>query len=285
MPRSISLLVYPANPTHWNNRDHWSIFIPTDINHRTTGKVIHVVGSPFTGYGLEFRRNYDLTENGRHWRQFHLATVDDEHVEEWIITNGDTRSPTIDLTPAYVSPSRVVELSADEAEADMADHEVENDAGFAAAAGQELAPVRPVGTEHLHTYTSDTTPRDKLEREAAKISPPGISFEPMESDVVLSLPPSFPFFSYEICMKMSQKPHHEQPLKANPFYLAIRQNTLKTGLENMSLGWYFGKFSRRLRFKFSMTRRMQSMSNTTFESRNEYRQWDSSYTGGFADIL
>ncbi|KAK2753171.1 hypothetical protein FQN54_007997 [Arachnomyces sp. PD_36] len=75
MPRNIYLLVY-----HQTNRPaHWSLFIPT-INKPMVGKRIHVIGSPFTGYKLEFKRNYDLEKTGRPNRKTLLATVDDEYV-------------------------------------------------------------------------------------------------------------------------------------------------------------------------------------------------------------
>lgn len=48
MSREIYLLVFPQR----NTPAHWSIFIP-EANSVVKGKVIHVVGSPFTGYKLE----------------------------------------------------------------------------------------------------------------------------------------------------------------------------------------------------------------------------------------
>ncbi|KAK2797569.1 hypothetical protein FQN49_008988 [Arthroderma sp. PD_2] len=35
---------------------HWGIFIPT-TGMQGTGKIIHVVGSPATGFNLQFKRN------------------------------------------------------------------------------------------------------------------------------------------------------------------------------------------------------------------------------------
>lgn len=46
------------------------------------GKRNHVIGSPFTGYMLEFKRNYDLDETGRPSEKTLLATVDDCYVQD-----------------------------------------------------------------------------------------------------------------------------------------------------------------------------------------------------------
>lgn len=37
------------------------------------GKVIHVVGSLFTGYKLEFKRNYDTTKTNRPFQKIPLG--------------------------------------------------------------------------------------------------------------------------------------------------------------------------------------------------------------------
>ncbi|KAI9679789.1 MAG: hypothetical protein M1817_004803 [Caeruleum heppii] len=78
MPRQVSLIVYPIpkGPQGTVNRAHWAVFVPqADSEHK--GKVIHVVGTPFTGYGLEFKREYDYIVTKRKYRVIPLAMVDD----------------------------------------------------------------------------------------------------------------------------------------------------------------------------------------------------------------
>jgi hypothetical protein len=50
---------------------------------------------PFTGFGLEFKRNYDLTKTKRRHEALELAEVDDQHVVD---VPGDGRA-TIDINP------------------------------------------------------------------------------------------------------------------------------------------------------------------------------------------
>lgn len=75
MTRTIYLLSYTA----LRSARHWAIFIP-NANSPTKGKVINVTGSPFTGFGLEFKRNYDLEKTRRSYELTALATVQDEHI-------------------------------------------------------------------------------------------------------------------------------------------------------------------------------------------------------------
>lgn len=73
--------------------------------------MIHVTGTPFTGYGLEFKRNYDIEKTNRHTRLFHIADVEDEHLDETKLaasasakdaTSLDTTGSTIDIIPRNV---------------------------------------------------------------------------------------------------------------------------------------------------------------------------------------
>ncbi|EEP76269.1 predicted protein [Uncinocarpus reesii 1704] len=114
MPYDIYLLTYPLPPNRFNgSKAHWGIYIP---NHPTPnlpqptqetedavhhiGKVIHVTGTPFTGYGREFKRNYHLASTGRGWKKYPLAVVDDKHVS---IRSGDDDDDggkfSVDVTP------------------------------------------------------------------------------------------------------------------------------------------------------------------------------------------
>lgn len=75
MPRTIFLLSYPAI----HGARHWGIFIP-HAEDLKIGKEIHVVGSPFRGYTLEFKRNYDPSKTNRKVELTPLGLVQDDCV-------------------------------------------------------------------------------------------------------------------------------------------------------------------------------------------------------------
>ncbi|KAJ9294310.1 hypothetical protein DTO271G3_6885 [Paecilomyces variotii] len=77
MSREIFLLAYPQR----NTPAHWSIFIPA-ANSVSTGKVIHVVGNPFIGYRLQFKRNYDTTKTNRTFHKILLGHVSNDCVRD-----------------------------------------------------------------------------------------------------------------------------------------------------------------------------------------------------------
>lgn len=77
MTRPIFLLVYPT--INQRTAAHWAIFIPY-LNEVTIGKVIHAVGTPFTGFGVEFKRNYDYATTGRRVEAMPLGEVSDDDV-------------------------------------------------------------------------------------------------------------------------------------------------------------------------------------------------------------
>ena len=82
MARAIYLLAYPVPSSKFNfDRHHGAIFIPS-LTCPTVGNAIHVTGTPFTGHGLEFKRNYDLATRGRKHRLHLLAEVDEEFVQD-----------------------------------------------------------------------------------------------------------------------------------------------------------------------------------------------------------
>jgi hypothetical protein len=76
MPRRIDLIVY-TNP----KLSHWALFIPA-VGTPDVGKIIHVVGTPFSGFGLEFKRNYKLDKTKRKFRRISLGEVDDKYVKD-----------------------------------------------------------------------------------------------------------------------------------------------------------------------------------------------------------
>ncbi|TVY43213.1 hypothetical protein LSUB1_G001933 [Lachnellula subtilissima] len=62
MHRQINLLVYPTRGSKGNGtRAHWALFIPSSTS-STQGTLIQVLGTPFTGYELEFKRGYELDD-------------------------------------------------------------------------------------------------------------------------------------------------------------------------------------------------------------------------------
>lgn len=124
MPYDIYLLTYPVKPNRFNgSRAHWGIYIPNKPTPNlpttspttakpgfdggdtastaefTIGKVIHVTGTPFTGYGLEFKRNYDLASTGRGWKKYLLAVIDDRHVSVTEASGDDDGKFSVDVTP------------------------------------------------------------------------------------------------------------------------------------------------------------------------------------------
>jgi hypothetical protein len=78
MARHLYLLVFPTRVSKINGtRSHWAIFIPyaTDIS---IGELIQVLGTPFTGYRLEFRRNYNISTIAETFEKVLLGTVDEK---------------------------------------------------------------------------------------------------------------------------------------------------------------------------------------------------------------
>lgn len=58
MNRTIYLLKYPSQP---RQRGHFAIWIPSHDDHKA-GKIIQVLGTPFTGFNLDIQLHYDLRE-------------------------------------------------------------------------------------------------------------------------------------------------------------------------------------------------------------------------------
>ncbi|KAF2787172.1 hypothetical protein K505DRAFT_329848 [Melanomma pulvis-pyrius CBS 109.77] len=90
MPRTIYLAIYPGGfqnlpNSHGRVPAHWALFIPSLSNPRI-GKTFDAVGTPFTGYSLRFRRNYNLDDEPRKFTLVAIADVEDSLVED---TQGD----------------------------------------------------------------------------------------------------------------------------------------------------------------------------------------------------
>ncbi|TVY16349.1 hypothetical protein LARI1_G005348, partial [Lachnellula arida] len=82
MHRQINLLVYPTRASKVNGtRAHWALFIPSSTS-STQGTLIQVLGTPFTGYGLEFKRGYKLDDVKEKFSAFLLGEVEGRFVGE-----------------------------------------------------------------------------------------------------------------------------------------------------------------------------------------------------------
>lgn len=82
MHRQIHLLVYPTRASKVNGtRAHWALFVPSSTS-STQGTLIQVLGTPFTGYGLEFKQGYKLNDVKENFSTFVLGEVDGKHVGE-----------------------------------------------------------------------------------------------------------------------------------------------------------------------------------------------------------
>jgi hypothetical protein len=74
--RSIQLVRYREASSQ---RAHFAIFVP-DVGIPGQGTLIHVVGSPMTGYSLEFKRQYNLEATNRRHDTVTIAQVPAQHV-------------------------------------------------------------------------------------------------------------------------------------------------------------------------------------------------------------
>ncbi|TVY64166.1 hypothetical protein LSUE1_G008407 [Lachnellula suecica] len=92
MLRQIALLVYPARASKLNGvRAHWALFVPSS-SAETKGTLIQVLGTPFTGYGLEFKRGYDLESVREKFQKHVLGDIE----ERWV---ADADGNGVDIQP------------------------------------------------------------------------------------------------------------------------------------------------------------------------------------------
>jgi Family of unknown function (DUF6540) len=95
MTRPLHLLVFPTRASKINGtRSHWAIFIPSPTK-PTVGKLIQVLGTPFTGYGLEFKRNYNLSAITEKFEKVLLGEVD----ENWVENEAADSKTSTDVNP------------------------------------------------------------------------------------------------------------------------------------------------------------------------------------------
>jgi hypothetical protein len=80
MATKLYLLTYPTRASRINGtRTHWALFIVPEPM-QTSGTLIQVLGTPFTGYALEFKRNYDTLTIRERFSQYLLGEFDPESV-------------------------------------------------------------------------------------------------------------------------------------------------------------------------------------------------------------
>jgi hypothetical protein len=98
MTRPIHLLVFPTRASKINGtRSHWALFIPYTTD-SSVGKLIQVLGTPFTGYGLEFKRNYNISLITEKLEKLSLGEVAEKWVQADDDEAGDGKTIT-DVTP------------------------------------------------------------------------------------------------------------------------------------------------------------------------------------------
>ncbi|KAF2874863.1 hypothetical protein BDV95DRAFT_301020 [Massariosphaeria phaeospora] len=84
MPHPLQLLIYPGgflNTSPGRVPAHWALFIASPTNPRIA-KTFDAVGTPFTGYGLRFRRNYSLDDETRRFSVVWVVDVEEGLVED-----------------------------------------------------------------------------------------------------------------------------------------------------------------------------------------------------------
>jgi hypothetical protein len=73
MARELFLVVYPEKKH--DVPAHWSMFIP-HVDGDVKGKVIHAIGTPFTGYELEIKE-YDISQTKKPHEKISLGSIDE----------------------------------------------------------------------------------------------------------------------------------------------------------------------------------------------------------------
>jgi len=84
MPRPLILLTYPGgfqNKSHGRVPAHWALYIPSTTDSRV-GKTFDAIGTPFTGYSIRFRRNYNLDDEPRQFSEVPIVEVEDALVTD-----------------------------------------------------------------------------------------------------------------------------------------------------------------------------------------------------------
>jgi hypothetical protein len=110
MATTIYLLAYPTRASRINGtRTHWALFVPSPST-ETLGTLIQVLGTLFTGYSLEFKRNYNTSAISEKFTQHLLGQINHEYV-------ANEEDDEDEKTSIDVNPRNEVEKFAKEVEA------------------------------------------------------------------------------------------------------------------------------------------------------------------------
>ncbi|KAF2801403.1 uncharacterized protein BDZ99DRAFT_344495, partial [Mytilinidion resinicola] len=90
-----------------SQRAHFSIWVPYQEGGET-GTAIHVIGTPMSGYSLEFKRAYkpEYTEEPK--EMFAIGQINAENVHDWPGTRQDDSTPigNLEVVAAQIPPPR-----------------------------------------------------------------------------------------------------------------------------------------------------------------------------------
>ncbi|KAK4139038.1 hypothetical protein BT67DRAFT_459800 [Trichocladium antarcticum] len=88
------LLVYPQRRVP----AHWAILV-TPVEDGTAGQVYHAVGSPFTGYQVEVKPSYDLSETSRTHSIVFLGYIDESWQDQLAEIAQGIKAPGVSPRP------------------------------------------------------------------------------------------------------------------------------------------------------------------------------------------
>ncbi|KAI4940331.1 hypothetical protein J4E86_010965 [Alternaria arbusti] len=102
--RTLYLIIWPAPK---NQRAHFGIWAP-DEEDGLVGTAIHVVGTPMSGFKLEFKRKYDHTKTARAPQLVPLGEVQEDLIHKWDGERMDhyTAMGTLEKIAEQVPPPR-----------------------------------------------------------------------------------------------------------------------------------------------------------------------------------
>ena len=92
--REVLLLVYPEDP---RTRAHWAMFVP-EKNGSVKGTLIHVLGTPSTGYGLEIKP-YDLSHTKENYHKVSLGNFEESKVDLLVKISTIVPTPGVSKKP------------------------------------------------------------------------------------------------------------------------------------------------------------------------------------------
>jgi hypothetical protein len=103
--RTLHLVVYPGQA---GQRAHFGIWV-ADEECGNFGSLIHVVGSPMTGFALQFRRRYAPKDDDRHPRLLRIGEIETQHVHSYEGESGEDTAPkgNLENMAARIQPPRL----------------------------------------------------------------------------------------------------------------------------------------------------------------------------------